>query len=408
MSRRERDVEETALASRLLDWYDRHRRHLPWRAAPGTRPDPYRVWLSEIMLQQTTVATVGPYFARFLDRFPSVAALAAADLDTVLSLWQGLGYYARARNLHRAAGVVARSHGGAFPDTAEGLRALPGIGEYTAGAIAAIAFDRREAAVDGNVERVMARLHAVETPLPAAKPALRAFTRALVPAARAGDFAQALMDLGATVCTPRAPLCLTCPWTQACEARKRGIAADLPRKSPKRARPQRHGIAYVMVDRDGAVLLRRRPERGLLGGMMEVPTGAWSEQPPTSREAAAAAPAPAEWRVLAEPVRHTFTHFDLALTVWVAVCTKRPSASGLWCPREGIAAQALPTVMRKVLRHAAAGGPDSGAKPGRSAKKKRPAAKGGPGKFGRLEGSEPVVSTGEVAAQRRKRRRPDG
>ncbi len=324
---------------------------MPWRALPGERPDPYKVWLSEIMLQQTTVAAVGPYFERFLARFPMVEALAAAKLDDVLGLWQGLGYYARARNLHRAAEVVARRYGGRFPDTAAALRALPGVGEYTAAAIAAIAFDRREAAVDGNVERVMARLHALEAALPAAKPALRELARSLVPEARAGDFAQALMDLGATVCTPRAPRCLLCPWADACAARTRGIAEELPRKAPQPARPLRHGVAFVLLDRTGAVLLRRRPENGLLGGMMEVPSTAWRAKAPAAREAAAAAPAPAAWRALPGHVRHGFTHFELLLAVWGAQVEKRPRAEGVWCGSDVLAAQALPTLMKKVLRH---------------------------------------------------------
>lgn len=353
LKRGERAEPGSALASRLLDWYDRHRRRLPWRAEPGERPDPYKVWLSEIMLQQTTVAAVAPYFARFLARFPTVDALARAGLDEVLAHWQGLGYYARARNLHRAAQVVAREHGGRFPDTAAALARLPGVGAYTAAAIAAIAFDQPEAAVDGNVERVVARLHAVEAPLPAAKPALRALAQALMPAARAGDFAQALMDLGATVCTPRSPRCLLCPWTQACRARRAGLAESLPRKAPRPARPLRRGVAFVLHDRDGAILLRRRPEKGLLGGMMEVPSTEWREKAPSARQTAAAAPAPATWRVLPGEVRHTFTHFELALTVWTARCARRPRAQGLWCPPERLADQALPTVMKKIIRHAA-------------------------------------------------------
>ena len=342
------------LAASLLAWYDRHRRRMPWRALPGERADPYKVWLSEIMLQQTTVAAVGPYFARFLERFPSVDALAAAKLDDILALWQGLGYYARARNLHRAAQIVAREMSGRFPDTAEALRRLPGIGDYTGAAIAAIAFGRPEAAVDGNVERVMARLHAVSVPLPAAKPALRELARRHVPEARPGDFAQALMDLGATVCTPRAPRCLVCPWSAACEARARGIAETLPRKTAKPARPVRHGVAFFLIDRSGAILLRRRPEKGLLGGMMEVPSTGWAEKPPAAREAAAAAPAPASWRVLPGTVRHGFTHFELRLTVWAARVERRPRAKGVWCPGEQLSGQALPTAMKKILRHALA------------------------------------------------------
>ena len=343
-----------ALAASLLDWYDRHRRRMPWRALPGERADPYKVWLSEIMLQQTTVAAVGPYFARFLARFPTVGALAAAKLDEILALWQGLGYYARARNLHRAAQIVVRELGGRFPDTAAALKKLPGIGDYTGAAIAAIAFDRPEAAVDGNVERVMARLHAIEVPLPAAKPALRELARRLVPAARPGDFAQALMDLGATICTPRAPHCLVCPWSGACEARARGVAEDLPRKIAKRARPVRHGVAFFLIDGEGAILLRRRPEKGLLGGMMEVPSTGWAEKAPSPREAAAAAPAPATWRVLPGTVHHGFTHFELKLTVWAARVARRPRAKGVWCPGEQLTTQALPTAMKKILSHALA------------------------------------------------------
>jgi len=353
MRRAESGANEAAatLAARLLAWYDRHRRRMPWRALPGERTDPYKVWLSEIMLQQTTVAVVGPYFARFLERFPSVEALAAAELDAILGLWQGLGYYARARNLHRAAQFVARELGGRFPDSAATLKQLPGIGDYTAAAIAAIAFDRPEAAVDGNVERVMARLHALETPLPAAKPALRAAAAQLVPEARAGDFAQALMDLGATICTPRAPRCLLCPWSDACRARARRIAEELPRRAPKAARPVRHGVAFLLVDGEGAILLRRRPEKGLLGGMMEVPSTEWRAKPPSARLAAAAAPAPATWRVLPGTVQHGFTHFALALKVWAARAARRPRAKGVWCPGEALATQALPTVMKKILRH---------------------------------------------------------
>src|SRR5437016_8074504 len=226
----------------LLAWYDRHRRTLPWRAPPGTRADPYRVWLSEIMLQQTTVATVRPYFDRFMARWPDITALAAASLDEVLHLWQGLGYYARARNLYACARVVVERHGGQFPDDPRRLRALPGIGDYTAAAIAAIAFDHQSAAVDGNVERVMARLFAIEEPLPRAKPKLRALTTALVPERRAGDFAQALMDLGAVLCTPRRPRCVLCPWRSDCAAAAAGLQERLPARADKPERPVRYGV----------------------------------------------------------------------------------------------------------------------------------------------------------------------
>jgi A/G-specific adenine glycosylase len=231
----------------LLGWYDRHRRDLPWRARPGAAPDPYRVWLSEIMLQQTTVFAVGPYFERFLQRWPDVQALAAASLDEVLREWQGLGYYARARNLHACADVVAARHRGAFPRDPAELRKLPGIGNYTAAAIAAIAFDRRAAAVDGNVERVIARLYAVEEPMPSAKPRLRALAEALVPHERAGDFAQAMMDLGATICTPRRPRCALCPWRPNCAAAAQGRIEHLPARAEKPERPWRYGVAFWLT-----------------------------------------------------------------------------------------------------------------------------------------------------------------
>ncbi len=344
-------VRESNLPALLLDWYDRHRRVLPWRAGPGERPDPYHVWLSEIMLQQTTVATVGPYFLSFLARWPTVTALAAAPLDDVLHAWQGLGYYARARNLHKCAGVVAETYGGVFPDSEAELLTLPGVGPYTAAAIAAIAFNRPATPVDGNFERVMARLHAVETPLPAAKPELRALAAALTPAERPGDYAQAVMDLGATICVPRQPLCGRCPWQAACAAHAAGIAAELPAKSPKKARPLRRGVAFWAVRRDGAVLLRRRPEDGLLGGMMEVPSTPWRETVWPAEEALAHAPLAADWRPLAGNVAHGFTHFQLELDV-LAVEGIESDAAGVWCPVDDLGSQALPTLMKKVVRHA--------------------------------------------------------
>src|ERR1051326_1722090 len=268
----------------LLAWYDRHRRHLPWRAPPGKRADPYHVWLSEVMLQQTTVKAVGPYYAKFLQRWPSVVALAAAALDDVLRAWAGLGYYARARNLHACAVAVANDHGGRFPDTEEGLRALPGIGGYTAAAIAAIAFDRRAVAIDGNIERVIARLYAIETELPAAKTEIRSRAEALLPARRFGDFTQALMDLGATICTPKKPACGICPWIDACQARGRGDAETFPRKAPKVEGKLRRGASFVVIRADGFVLVRTRPSKGLLGGMTEVPSTARSEERRVGKE----------------------------------------------------------------------------------------------------------------------------
>jgi len=342
-----------ALAGRLLAWYYRHRRHLPWRAAPGERPDPYHVWLSEIMLQQTTVATVEPYFRTFVARWPTVGDLAQADLQAVLHAWQGLGYYARARNLHTCAGLVAAVHGGRLPDDEAALRALPGIGVYTAAAIAAIAFGRPAAPVDGNVERVLARLFALTGEPPRVKREVAALARGLTPAARPGDFWQAVMDLGATVCRPRGPACGACPWAEDCRARRRGLAEDLPRKARRKARPVRHGVVFWAVDSDGAVLLRRRPDQGLLGGMTEAPGTAWRERPWTSREALALAPAPARWRRLAGRVRHVFTHFELELTVLAATGLAPGIVEGLWCPPGELGAHPLPTVMRKVAEHAA-------------------------------------------------------
>jgi A/G-specific adenine glycosylase len=334
----------------LLAWYDRHRRNLPWRAPAGARPDPYRVWLSEIMLQQTTVATVGPYFDRFVARWPDISALAAASLDEILHLWQGLGYYARARNLHACAGAVAERHGGVFPTDPVALRALPGIGDYTAAAIAAIAFDRREAAVDGNVERVVARLYAVREPLPAAKPHLRELARQLVPERRDGDFAQAMMDLGATVCTPLRPRCVLCPWRTCCAASASGLTEGLPARATKPERPLRYGVAFWLTRPDGAVLLRRRPEKGLLGGMIEIPSTPWRADPWTLGEARPAAPVLAEWSPLPGIVHHGFTHFRLKLAT-VAGQTRQP-AEGFWSPVERLGEHALPTLMKKIVRHA--------------------------------------------------------
>jgi A/G-specific adenine glycosylase len=342
------------LSDLLLAWYDRNRRVLPWRAPPGEAADPYRVWLSEVMLQQTTVPAVAPYFRAFVQRWPDVAALAAAPVEEVMHAWAGLGYYARARNLHACARVVAEWRGGRFPDDEEGLRQLPGIGGYTAAAIAAIAFGRKAVVVDGNVERVMARLHAVTQPLPAAKAELKRLAAVLTPAGCSGDYAQAVMDLGATVCTPRNPACGICPWMEDCAARRAGIAAGLPAKAAKAERPLRRGVAFWIVAKDGAVLLRRRPPAGLLGGMVELPSTEWHEAEWTLAAAAGAAPLAAEWRLLPGLVRHTFTHFHLELAVAAGRAGPNPAARGIWCPLDRLGDQALPTVMRKVVRHALA------------------------------------------------------
>jgi A/G-specific adenine glycosylase len=335
-----------------LTWYDRHRRTLAWRAGPGERADPYRVWLSEIMLQQTTVATVGPYFRAFLERWPSVTGLAAAELDHVLQQWAGLGYYARARNLHRAAQVVAGEHGGRFPETVEALQALPGVGAYTAAAIAAIAFDVPAAVMDGNIERVVSRLFRIATPLPKAKPELRALAGLLTPQERAGDYAQAMMDLGASLCSPRKPACTLCPLMAHCAARAAGEADLYPRKAEKKERPTRYGIAFWAMRGDGNVLLRRRPEKGLLGGMIEVPSSDFLDAPIGDEAARKLAPLPAPWRAVKGVVRHTFTHFHLELTVWVASVRLGDPRLGIWWPLDRIEEQALPTLYRKVVRHA--------------------------------------------------------
>jgi len=340
-------------AADLLQWYDRHRRVLPWRAARGETPDPYRVWLSEIMLQQTTVKAVAPYYARFLDRFPTVAQLAAAPLEDVLRLWAGLGYYARARNLHACARAVAERHGGRFPDTEAGLRQLPGVGAYTAAAVAAIAFDRRASPVDGNIERVIARLFAIADELPGARPRIRACAEQLTPPRRAGDFAQAMMDLGATICTPKSPACVICPWSGPCAARARGDPERFPRKAAKTSGALRRGAAFVALRSDDRILLRTRPEQGLLGGMTEVPTTAWTRD---FDDVAACSDAPAlntRWHRLPGAVLHTFTHFPLALVVYAARVPARTRAPrGMrWVALADLAQAALPSVMRKVIVH---------------------------------------------------------
>lgn len=331
------------LSTTLLAWYDAHARVMPWRVSPqdrarGVLPDPYRVWLSEVMLQQTTVAAVRGYFRRFTARWPTVAALAAAPDSEVMAEWAGLGYYARARNLLKCARAVVSNHHGRFPANRDALLTLPGIGPYTASAIAAIAFNQPATVVDGNVERVMSRLFRVETPLPAAKSELTALAARLTPDDRSGDYAQAVMDLGATICTPRSPACGICPWMGACAARADGIQASLPRKSAKPEKPTRTGTLWI-GHRAGAVLLERRPERGLLGGMLGIPGDGWDG-------AGGSAPAEARWQRLGE-VRHTFTHFHLILDVMVAPVAGHASR-GHWVPRRDFRPADLPTVMRKA------------------------------------------------------------
>ena len=329
------------VAPRLLDWYDRHARSLPWRVPPGSgrEADPYRVWLSEVMLQQTTVAAVRGYYERFTERWPTVQDLAAAQDDEVMAAWAGLGYYARARNLLACARAVAAAAAGQFPRTRDELLKLPGIGAYTSAAIAAIAFDRPETVVDGNVERVVARLYAVEAPLPKAKPELARLAATLTPLERPGDFAQAMMDLGATICTPRRPACGICPLMDLCEARARGIAAALPARAPRPAKPRRTGIAWVATD-GARLLLERRPARGLLGGTLAFPSTGWDGSNVTP-------PAEADWREVGR-VRHVFTHFELDLAVLTAQATE--AARGDWHDRATFDPATLPGLMRKVWR----------------------------------------------------------
>jgi len=341
-------LRDADFAGHLLAWYDDNARVLGWRVGPaarraGVRPDPYRVWLSEVMLQQTTVAAVNGYFRLFVQQWPDVHALAGASDDRVMAAWAGLGYYARARNLLKCARLVSGQMAGRFPDTAPALQALPGIGPYTAAAIAAIAFDRPETVVDGNVERVVARLFALRAPLPGVKPAMHAAAARLAPDRRPGDFAQAMMDLGATVCTPRGPACGVCPLAAGCRARQLGLATDLPARGPKAERPLRRGTAFVARDPAGAWLVERRPPKGLLGGMLGWPGSDWGDQP------AFCPPFAADWQDCGAEVRHTFTHFHLRLQVY---CTRAPAgtlpARGHWIAADRFRPGDLPTVMRKV------------------------------------------------------------
>lgn len=335
----------------LLTFYDHNARKMPWRVGPkeraqGVRPDPYRVWMSEIMLQQTTVAAVKDYFERFTARWPTVCDLAAAEDADVMAEWAGLGYYARARNLLKCARYVVAEHDGVFPDTVEVLLTLPGVGPYTAGAVASIAFDQPATVVDGNVERVMARVFDIHTPLPAAKPELTEKAAALTPQKRPGDYAQAVMDLGATICTPRNPACGLCPWRTVCKAQAAGTAAELPKKTPKKPKPVRHGVVYIAKRVDGAFLLETRPDSGLLGGMLGWPGSDWTEGEAPKHDA----PIKAEWKTLNSEAKHTFTHFHLRLTVKTAlVPMDRKPAVGVFVLDEEYDSGNLPTAMRKAF-----------------------------------------------------------
>jgi A/G-specific adenine glycosylase len=348
----------------LLEWYDRHRRRLPWRPLPGVAADPYRVWLSEIMLQQTGVKTVAPYFLKFLARWPDVDALGRASLDDVLRMWAGLGYYSRARNLYACAVAVAHDHGGVFPDTEQGLRALPGIGPYTAAAIAAIAFGRRTMPVDGNIERVVSRLFAVEDPLPQAKPLIQQLATTLLAGdeksragdakSRSGDSAQALMDLGASICTPKKPACALCPLNDDCLGRARGDQETFPRKALKKTGALRRGAAFV-VTRGDELLVRTRPEKGLLGGMTEVPGSHWlaAQDDETALKQSPMLKGIARWHRKTGVVTHVFTHFPLELVVYTVNVPARTGApEGMrWVPISTLGDEALPNVMRKVISH---------------------------------------------------------
>ncbi len=339
-------VQKTGFSDDLLSWYDRHQRRLPWRALPGEQADPYRIWLSEIMLQQTVVATVKPYFEKFTQRWPTLQSFAKASLDDVLVAWAGLGYYSRARNLYAAAQIIL-ANGGAFPTTSKTLQDLPGIGGYTAAAIAAIAYGEPVTVVDGNVERVVARIFKVEIPLPLAKPELKLLAATLTPQQRPGDYAQAMMDLGATVCVPRNPKCTICPVSGFCKARKAGIQAELPRRAPKQARPQRHGIAY-WVQHGDKILLRKRPAKGLLGGMVEVPSSSWLTE---TAKIGIDAPVAADWQETGCSITHVFTHFSLELEIVSVKLKKAPvlAAPYLWATLTEMEQLALPSIMRKIV-----------------------------------------------------------
>lgn len=345
-------------STNILDWYDVHARSLPWRSPLGVRPDPYHVWLSEIMLQQTTVATVGPYFEKFLKAWPTVHHMASAPLDDILTAWAGLGYYARARNLHKCAVVVWRDFDGTFPDDLPSLLSLPGIGPYTAAAIAAIAFDRSSTVVDGNIERIISRLYRINTPLPAAKKEITEKAAALTPEKRAGDYAQALMDIGAVICTPRRPNCSTCPASHVCSAFAMGDTEKYPVKAPKKVKPTRRALVFWLQLPDGRVLLRRRAETGLLGGMMEFPSTDWIEEAVEIEAALDSFFADERRGFLGEIaagdlVRHTFTHFHLELQPVVVHVDDpgRPDlADGLWVRPADFGNYALPTLMTKVVR----------------------------------------------------------
>lgn len=343
-------------AEALLAWYDLEKRDLPWRRG---KPDPYRTWLSEIMLQQTTVKAVVPYFERFLDRWKTIEELAAASLDDVLSMWAGLGYYSRARNLYQCAQEVAQRPDKQFPKTLDELQSLPGIGPYTAAAIAAIAFGTPVTPIDSNVERVIARFFAIGVPMPLAKTEIKRLASLLTPSRRPGDFAQAMMDLGATICTPKRPSCLMCPVQKGCLGHQNGLANDLPIKKVRSERPIRHGTFFLVLREDGDLLLRRRPPAGLLGGMLEVPSTEWLDTPSSRDQVLSAAPVKGNWWPVPGHLSHTFTHFRLEVQVLQSIVPRdtpltfwAESSRCLWMPRRDFHKAALPSLMRKIIVHA--------------------------------------------------------
>ena len=339
-------------AQKLLDWFDQHRRSFAWRALPGEIIDPYKVWLSEIMLQQTTTDTVRGYFGKFISRWPTIEDLAAAELDEVLQIWQGLGYYARARNLHKCAKLIVADYDGKFPEKEASLVKLPGIGSYTAAAITAIAFDQVATPVDGNVERVMARLHRITKPLSSVKNDLKMRAAEFTPSKRCGDYAQAVMDLGATICTPKKPACAVCPWSEICQAYIVGDMEMFPIRTPKKPKPTRYASVFWLLDGRGKVFIRRREEKGLLGGMMEFPSSDWVVGQWQKKEALDYAPAVIDWQILDGKIRHTFTHFHLELRVLKGVQKDGAALDGIWCEIDQLGNYALPTVMKKVSAHA--------------------------------------------------------
>jgi A/G-specific adenine glycosylase len=337
---------------KLLNWYDKNKRLMPWRPRDGSRPDAYNVWLSEIMLQQTQVATAIPYFEKFLNRWPSIFKLAEANLDDVLIEWAGLGYYARARNLHRCAKIIVNNFNGIFPNQEEKLLELPGVGTYTAAAIMAIAFDSKATPMDGNFERVTARLNAIEKPLPAAKPLLKKYATMITPDYRPGDYAQAVMDLGATICTPKKPRCDKCPVNGSCLSLEKGKTEVIPKKTPKRKKPSRFGIAFLCINTNNEILLQRRPDKGLFAGMMEVPGTPWTENPPSQAQIQNSEPFKSDWQVVPGTIIHIFTHFKLeikVLRVNLKYCRKADSLA--WHPADSFQKAGLPSLMLKIIRH---------------------------------------------------------